>query len=273
MHFFTCSKHKFIWFTDQNVCSWFHQLWHFYHFFFQLEIRVLDLLPLYLLPTSHLSWKIPLPLYPRVQKMGGIFTALDCWAVAQGGAGEKSLKHVACMYTWTSPAQLGSPPTALHVFWQGVSDPVHLCSDMHALLQPFTVFFRLFSMWFHSVTWQRVRGRHGKDQCKLFSSHPSLIGTHRDGQDLPTCRLLSPSRDVHTKRGCLSLQFSSVTQSCLTLCSPMDCSMPGLPVHHWFLELTQTHVHWVGDAIQLSHPLSSPSPPDFNLSEHKRFFQ
>ena len=56
-------------------------------------------------------------------------------------------------------------------------------------------------------------------------------------------------------------QFSSVAQSCPTLCDPMNCSTPGLPVHHQFLEFTQTHVHWVGDAIQPSHPLSSPSPP------------
>ena len=53
-----------------------------------------------------------------------------------------------------------------------------------------------------------------------------------------------------------SVQFSSVAQSCLTLCDPMDCSMPGLPVHHQLPEFTQTHVHWVGDAIQLSDPLS-----------------
>ena len=57
------------------------------------------------------------------------------------------------------------------------------------------------------------------------------------------------------------VQFSSVTQSCLTLCDPMDCSTPGLPVHHQLLEFTQTHVHRVGDAIQPSHPLSSPIPP------------
>ena len=57
-----------------------------------------------------------------------------------------------------------------------------------------------------------------------------------------------------------SVQFSSVTQSCSTLCNPMDCRMPGLPVHHQILAFTQTHVHWVGDAIQPSHPLSSPSP-------------
>ena len=58
-----------------------------------------------------------------------------------------------------------------------------------------------------------------------------------------------------------SVQFSSVAQSCLTLCDPMNCSTPGLPVHHQLLEFTQTHVHQVGDAIQPSHPLSSPSPP------------
>ena len=58
-----------------------------------------------------------------------------------------------------------------------------------------------------------------------------------------------------------SVQFSSVAQSCLTLCNPMDCSMPGFPVHPQLPELTQTHVHRVSDAIQPSHPLSSPSPP------------
>ena len=66
-----------------------------------------------------------------------------------------------------------------------------------------------------------------------------------------------------------SVQFSSVSQSCLTLCDPMDSSTPGLPVHHQLLDFTQTHVHWAGDAIQPSHPLSSPSPPTFNLSQHQ----
>ena len=63
--------------------------------------------------------------------------------------------------------------------------------------------------------------------------------------------------------------ISSVTQSRLTLCDPMDCSMPGLPVHHQLLEFMQTHVHWVGNAIQPSHLLSSPSPVTFNLSQHR----
>ena len=66
-----------------------------------------------------------------------------------------------------------------------------------------------------------------------------------------------------------SMQFSSVAQSCLTLCDPMDWSTPGLPVHHQLPEFAQTHVHWVSDAIQPSHPLSSPSPPAFNLSQHQ----
>ena len=66
---------------------------------------------------------------------------------------------------------------------------------------------------------------------------------------------------------------SSVAQSCPTLCNPMTRSMPGLPVHHQFLESTQTHVHWVGDAIQPSHPLSPPSPPAFNPSQHQGLFQ
>ena len=68
-------------------------------------------------------------------------------------------------------------------------------------------------------------------------------------------------------------QFSSVTQSCLTICDPMDCNMPGFPVHHQFPDLAQTHVHWVGDAIQQSHPLLSPSAPAFNLSQHQGLFQ
>ena len=68
-------------------------------------------------------------------------------------------------------------------------------------------------------------------------------------------------------------QFSSVTQSCLTLCDPMNCSMPGLSVHHQVPEFTQTHVHQVHDAIQPSHPLSSPSPPASNPSQHQSLFQ
>ena len=69
----------------------------------------------------------------------------------------------------------------------------------------------------------------------------------------------------------VKVQFSSVPQSCLTLCDPMNCSMPGLPVHHQLLELIQTHIHRISDAIQSSHPLSSPSPPAPNPSQHQSF--
>ena len=71
----------------------------------------------------------------------------------------------------------------------------------------------------------------------------------------------------------LAYQFSSVTQSCPTLCNPVNRSTPGLPVHHQLPKSTQTHVHWVDDAIQPSHPLSSPSPPAFNLSQLQGLFQ
>ena len=70
-----------------------------------------------------------------------------------------------------------------------------------------------------------------------------------------------------------SVQFSSVTQSCPTLCNSMNCSTPGLPVNHQLPEFTQTHVHRVGDAIQPSHPLSSPFPPAPNPSQHQSLFQ
>ena len=69
------------------------------------------------------------------------------------------------------------------------------------------------------------------------------------------------------------VQFSSVVQSCPPLCEPMDCSMPGFPVQHQLPELTQNHVHQVGDAIQPSHSLSCPSPPTFDLSQHQGLLQ
>ena len=75
---------------------------------------------------------------------------------------------------------------------------------------------------------------------------------------------------MHLPKG--KSKFNSVVQSCLTLCDPMDGSMPGFPVHYQFLELAQTHVHGVGDTIQPSHPLTSPSPA-FNLSQHQGLYE
>ena len=85
---------------------------------------------------------------------------------------------------------------------------------------------------------------------------------------LPPCRCYQKAFWLHS-----SVQFSSVAQSCPTLCDPKNRSTPGLPVHHQLPEFTQTHVHRVGDAIQSSHPLSSPSPPAPNPSQHQSLFQ
>ena len=86
------------------------------------------------------------------------------------------------------------------------------------------------------------------------------------------CPSLSPRvcpNSVHW----VNQSVSSVIQSCLILCNPMDCSTQGLLVHHQLLEFTQTHVHWLGDAIQPAHPLLSASPPAFNLSQHQGLFK
>ena len=103
-----------------------------------------------------------------------------------------------------------------------------------------------------------------KIKCKFLPSYPLEIFLCKN-------RFLSnPTSKRSTKR---SSQFSSVTQSCPTLCDPMNHSTPGLPVQHQFLEFTQTHVHRVNDAIQPSYPLTSPSLPDRNPSQHQGLFQ
>ena len=92
-------------------------------------------------------------------------------------------------------------------------------------------------------------------------------GLARNQQDR-VCGVIKGNREK-----CISVQFSPVPQSCRTLCDPMDCGTPGFPVHHQLSEPTQTHVHRVGDAVQPTHPLLSPSPPAFNLSQHQHLFQ
>ena len=79
--------------------------------------------------------------------------------------------------------------------------------------------------------------------------------------------------NAHCGNNVWRVQFSSVAQSCPALYDPMDCSMPRLPVHYQLPEFTQTHVHWVSDAIQPSHPLLSPFPPTFNQSQHQGLFK
>ena len=98
---------------------------------------------------------------------------------------------------------------------------------------------------------------HKCDQILLQFLYKELLQTNKN-------------TDIATKE---HYHFSSVAQLCPTLCDPMDCSTPGLPVHHQLPEFTQTHVHRVSDATQLSHPLSSPSPPAPNPSQHQSLFQ
>ena len=99
---------------------------------------------------------------------------------------------------------------------------------------------------------------------------PSISRTFSSPRTETLCLLNSNSLSAPPL---ISVQFSSVAQLCPTLCNPMDCTMPDFPVHHQLLELAQTHVHRVGDAIQPSHPLSSPSPSAFSLPQHQGLFQ
>ena len=92
-----------------------------------------------------------------------------------------------------------------------------------------------------------------------------ILGIRKQFYYVFVISLIRPTSDGH--------QFSSVTQSCLTLCNPMNRSMLGVPVHHQLPEFTQTHAHRASDAIQPSHPLSSPSPPAPNPSQHQGLFQ
>ena len=109
------------------------------------------------------------------------------------------------------------------------------------------------------------------DMCPV---NPSIFRTGnvfpKSGQE-PTLPYFPLLNDEQILTG--SVQFSSVAQSCLTLCDPVNRSMPALPIHYQLPEFTQTHVHRVGNAIQPSHPLSSRSPPALNLSQHQGLFK
>ena len=122
----------------------------------------------------------------------------------------------------------------------------------------------VFLIW-HSIScWLTIR---------VMYVHPRNYGKYREVEKCTKSEICWEGRLSITPDPLYLVQFSSVAQLCPTLCNPMDCSMPGLPVHHQLPESTQTHDHWVGDAIQPSHPLSSPSPPALTLSQHQGLFQ
>ena len=103
----------------------------------------------------------------------------------------------------------------------------------------------------------------------MICSHSS--GLHTEASQRSSCTLISDSSGLSPSGASVSQSVSSVAQSCLTLCDSMNCSTPGLPVHHQLPEFTQTHVHRVGDIIQPSHPLLSCSPPAPNPSQRQSF--
>ena len=103
-----------------------------------------------------------------------------------------------------------------------------------------------------------------KEKSKAFASVKFLLGKRKGSLT---------TQGVDSAARLLGIQFSSVIQLCSTLCNPMNRSTSGLPVHHQLPEPSQTHVHCVSDAIQPSHPLSSPSPPALNLSQHQGLFK
>ena len=154
------------------------------------------------------------------------------------------------------------------------------------------------SQWFHSIISSSVAPFSSYPQSfpasgsfpmsQLFASGGQIIGASASASGLPMNIQdwfplgLAGLISLQIKKGFngshspssfpCQFRFSSVTQSCPTPWDPMDCSTPGFPVHHQLLELAQTHVHQVSDAFQPSHPLSSPSPPIFNLSQHQGLF-
>ena len=99
---------------------------------------------------------------------------------------------------------------------------------------------------------------------KEMATHSSILAW-----EIPWTQEPGRPQSMESQKSWTQLQFSSVTQSCPILCDPMNHSTPGLPIHHQLPESTQTHIHWVGDAIQPSQTLSSPSPPALNLSQHQ----
>ena len=155
--------------------------------------------------------------------------------------------------TWQFPSQDGFPP---HL------GPVPLCISAESLLLCWKASLRPWAELPEGAqdSMGSTINKKGWDRSQCTHTHPAQSQL----DNLESC-LHHPLRST--------VGFSSVAQLCLTLCSPMDCNMPGLPVHHQLPEFTQAYVLRVVDAIQPSHPLSSPSTPTFNLSQHQGLFK
>ena len=138
----------------------------------------------------------------------------------------------------------------------------------HAVYNLFQTERFVFNPWLGKIPWRRERLATPLFWPGEFHGLYSLW-SHKESD---TTERLSLSQCITFPR-LASVQFSSVAQSCPTLCDPMNCSTPGLPAHHQIPEFSQTHVHQVSDVVQPSHPLSSPSPPAPKPSQHQSLFQ
>ena len=144
----------------------------------------------------------------------------------------------------------------------------HFCKKLLAMqMNPGFIGREWYSVWLTSRQWESEGPTLEAGYQDTFLKDRRHMKLHRS-QLLQTWHHSSP----HSFGGASVQSVSSVAHSCPTPCNPMDCITPGLPVHHQLPGLAQTHVHWVSDAIQPSHPLLSPSPPAFNLSEHQGLF-
>ena len=181
--------------------------------------------------------------------------------------------HIECStYTasyfriWNSSTGIPSLPLALFIV---------LLSKAHL-----TSHYRISgSRWVITPSWLSWSWRSFLYSSSVYSCHLFLISSASDILLYSTGSYIQYPVIKHDRKNMkkiaflVDIQFSSVAQSCLTLCDPMNHRTRGLPVHHQLPESTQTHVHWVSDAIQPSHPLSSPSPPALNLSQHQGLFK
>ena len=161
------------------------------------------------------------------------------------------------------------------VFWVSSSHQVAKVLELQLQHQPFQWIFRTDFLYYWLVwSWSARDSQKTSSTPQLKSINSSALSILYSPTLTSKCLTLRHFLSlISSLLVGISVQFSSVTQSCPTLCNPMNRSMPGLPVHHQFPDFTQTHIHRVGDAIQPSYPLSSPSPPAPNPSQHQSLFQ
>ena len=189
--------------------------------------------------------------FPALEKEMATHSSVLAWRIPgmEEAVGLPSMGLHRVGHDWSDLAAAAAAAASLSIKWHGGTNHV-LKTIFHQIM------WLVSNLWFDHILVKLFQ--------KLFCKRCHLSCLCKNGTSNITW-----SQPVQV----FSVQFSSVPQLCLTLCDPMDCSMPGFPVHYQLLELAQTHIHQVGDAIQPSHPLLSLSLPAFNLSQHQGLFQ